>query len=108
MIGGHPVLFEDTVGLPECRALWENTRRSVQYNPAAPCIASTTRLLVQRTSFVRNLPRGALDVDRCLARERKQRGGCEIREIRLGPERASNGEERQPLVWLGEKGWNLA
>ena len=47
----------------------------MQYNPAAPCIASTTRLPVQRTSFVRNLPGGALDVDRWLARERKKRGG---------------------------------
>ena len=80
----------------------------MQYNPAAPCIASTTRLLVQRTSFVRNLPQGALDVDRWLAKERKERGGCGILELRLGPERASSGEERQPLVWLGEKGWNLA
>ena len=34
-------------------------------------------------------------------------GGCGILELRLGPGRASSGEERQPLVWLGEKGWNL-
>ena len=64
-----------------CPPVWENTRRSVQYNPAAPCIASTTRLLVKHTSFVRNLPRGALDVDRWLARERKEKGGgCGILE----------------------------
>ena len=87
--------------------MWENTRRSVQYNSAAPCIASTTRLTVQCTPFVRNLLQGALDVDRWLARQRKERGGCGILELRLGPGRASSGEERQPLVWLGEKGCNL-
>ena len=53
-------------------------------------------------SFVRNLPREALDVDRLLVRERNKMGGCGIRELRLGPERASSGEERQSLVWLGK------
>ena len=89
---------------PSSSILGENTRRLVQYNPAAPCIASTTRLLVQRTSLVRNLTRGALDVDRWLARERKERGGCGILELRLGLGRASSGGERQPLVWLGKRG----
>ena len=76
----------------------------MQYNPAALCIASTTQLLVQRTSFVRNLLRGALDVDRWLARERMERGGCGILELRLGSGKASSGGERQPLVWLGKRG----
>ena len=40
--------------------------------------------------------------------EEEKRGGCGILELRLGPGRASSGEERQPLVWLGEKEWNLA
>ena len=38
----------------------------------------------------------------------KRKGGCRILELRLGPGRASSGAERQPLVWLGGKGWNLA